>query len=105
MNIKKNRDWFDATGSFEIDENTMLDLGRLMELLDNSKGRFIEIDENKFIAITALLKERLEDLKSYSQPLKKGLKLNPVAAVAVEDFFDEAGAKTDKACHCIQAGS
>jgi len=29
-------------------------------------------------------------------PLKKGLKLNPVAAVAVEDFFDEAGAKTDR---------
>lgn len=102
LNIKKNRDWFNINGSFETDKKTLIDLNRIMELLDNSTGRFIEIDEKKFIAITATLKERLEELKSFTTPLKHGVKLNPITSLAMSDFFEQVKTKEDKAWkdHC-----
>ena len=103
LNIKKDRDWFKATGSLKIDDNTAIDLGRLMTLLENSSTRFITMDDGTFLAITTALKERLEELRTYSTSHKKGVRFSPLAAPAIEDLVDDAGSlKSDKSwkAHC-----
>lgn len=98
LSINKERDWFKASGELSIDEGLSFDLKQLMTMLDNPIGRFIPINDTTFIAITQSLKERLEELKSYSTLHKNGLRFSPFAALAVEELTDSLGSlKSDLA--------
>ncbi|SMD08264.1 Superfamily II DNA or RNA helicase, SNF2 family [Desulfocicer vacuolatum DSM 3385] len=103
LNIKKDRDWFKATGSVVIDENLSIDLKKMMALLERPLGRFVTLDDGTFLAITHSLKERLEELRAYSTVHGKGLRFTPLAAPAIEELTGQVGSlKTDKAwkSHC-----
>ncbi|MBI9092952.1 MAG: DEAD/DEAH box helicase [Desulfobacterium sp.] len=103
MNVKKDRDWFKATGTLTIDENQTLDLAKLMKLLDQPSGRFIAMDDGTFLALTCSLKERLKELKAYSTPHGKGFRIAPLATPAIEELTQKAGSlASDKAwkAHC-----
>lgn len=103
LNIKKERDWFKASGSLDIDENLSIDLTKLMTLIEQPSGRFIVMDDGTFLAVTRSLKERLEELKAYSTACKDGVRFTPLAAPAIEEFTDQVGSlKSDKAWkdHC-----
>ncbi len=103
LSINKKQNWFEINGELKIDKKTALDLEKLMGLLENSPGRFINLDDGTFLAITKTLKERLEELRVYSTPEKKGLKFSPLAVPAIEELIDNAGfLKSDKAWkqHC-----
>lgn len=103
LNIKKDRDWFKATGTVFIDDELSLDLIKLMALLENTSGRFVALDDGTFLAITHSLKERLEELRAYSTVHGKGLRFTPLAAPAIEAFTGQVGSlKSDKIwkAHC-----
>lgn len=103
LNIKKDREWFKATGTLDIDKDLSLDLVELMKMLDKPSGRFVTLDDGTFLAITQNLKHRLDELKAYSKIHGKGLRFAPLAAPAIEEFMDQAGSlKSDKAWkqHC-----
>ncbi len=103
INIKKERDWFKATGKLTIDDSVSLDLRRLLEMLGQSNNRFIELDDGTFLAITRQLRNRLADLEAFSESHGKGVRFSPLAALALEDLTEEAGQlRTDKAwkSHC-----
>ena len=103
LSLKKDRQWFKASGTLIVDENLSLDLIKLMELLDKPSTRFITMDDGTFLAITHSLKERLEELKAYSSVHGKELRLTPLAAPAIEELTSEVKAlKTDQAWknHC-----
>jgi len=103
LNIKKDRDWFKATGTVVIDDELSLDLIKLMALLESSSGRFVTLDDGTFLAITHSLKERLEELRAYSTVHGKGLRFTPLAAPAIEELTGQVGSLTsDKLwkAHC-----
>lgn len=105
MQIKKDRDWFQATGSLEIDDSLALDLRKLLDMLSRATGRFIPLDDGTFLAITNQLRKRLDELSAFSEGHGKGVRFAPLAALALEDLTDEAGQlKCDKAWkqHCKQ---
>lgn len=107
MQIKKDRDWFKATGSLQIDDTLALDLRNLLDMLNRATGRFIPLDDGTFLAITGQLRKRLDELTAFSEGHGKGVRFAPLAALALEDLTDEAGQlKTDKAWkqHCKQLG-
>ncbi|MFO7749862.1 MAG: DEAD/DEAH box helicase [Desulfobacteraceae bacterium] len=94
ISVKKHREWFKATGKVTVDANTTMELTRLLELLDSAQGRFVPLDDSSFLAIASSLKKRLEELKAYSSPGKTGVSLHPMAALAVEELFDQSGSFT-----------
>ena len=103
LDIKKERDWFKATGTLNIDDALSIDLSKLMELLEKPSGRFITMDDGTFLAITNSFKERLEELRAYSTPCKNGVLFTPLAAPAIEELTENVGSlKSDKAWkdHC-----
>ncbi|MEB3227432.1 MAG: DEAD/DEAH box helicase, partial [Synechocystis sp.] len=90
LNIKRQRDWFAAEGELQIDDNLVMGLQQLMELLENSPGRFVPLADGQFLALTNEFRQRLEELKAYSEKYGDGRRFHPLAALALEDFLDEA---------------
>jgi SNF2 family DNA or RNA helicase len=91
LTLKKERDWFKATGKLVVGDDITVDLFRLMALLDSSTGRFVPLDDGTFLSITKGLKARLDELKAYSTPHEGGLLFSPLAAPAMEELMDQAG--------------
>jgi len=103
LRIARDRDWFKATGSLALDDDLSLDLRRLLEGLDRATGRFIPLDDGTFVAITASLHRRLQELRAYSEGHGDGVRFPPLAAPALDDLTREAGRlQSDKAWkeHC-----
>jgi len=45
LRIKKDRDWFAASGELKLDQNLKLDLMQLVDLVQASPGRFVRMDD------------------------------------------------------------
>ena len=98
LNVQVNRDndWFSLQGELKVNDETVLDMQQLLGLLDNREGRFLKLKDGQFIALTDEFRRRLEDLKAYADVTGKKVRLNPLAALTLEDWQDEAGFSADK---------
>ncbi|GAB4263805.1 MAG: DEAD/DEAH box helicase [Methylomicrobium sp.] len=96
MQIKRENDWFALQGNLQINDSTVLEMQQLLSLLDNSQGRFLRLQDGQFVALTEAFRKRLEDLKAYADISGKKVRINPLAALTLEDWQDEAGFKADK---------
>jgi SNF2 family DNA or RNA helicase len=97
VRIQRQRDWFAATGEIQLGEDQVIDMQRLLELLQASPGRFVKLADGQFLALTQEFRKRLEDLRSFSEPSGAGVRFHPLAAAALEEWIDEVGdLKADK---------
>ncbi len=96
MNIRRDRDWFAASGKLKVDDKLTLDMMKLVELVEASPSRFIEIEEGNFIALTERFRRRLEDLAAYSDRLKKKLRFPAIRAAVLEDLGDDIQLDADE---------
>jgi SNF2 family DNA or RNA helicase len=94
LKITNDRDWLSVQGSFKVDEDTVLGFEKLLELLDQSKGRFIPLESNKFLALSAHFKKQLQDLKAISEETgagtEKSYRLHTLGGLALQRFADQA---------------
>jgi len=98
LNIKGGEDWFAMTGEVVVDERLTLEMGMLLEYLEKSTTRFLEIQPGRFVELTREFRKRLQALDRYSVRHGKGVRFHPLAALALEGFFQEVGTvHTDKA--------
>ncbi len=98
LNIKGEQDWFAMTGEVMVDEHLTLEMGMLLEYLEKSTTRFLEIQPGQFIELTHAFRKRIQALDRYSARHGKGVRFHPLAALALEGFFQEVGTvRTDKA--------
>ena len=51
MNIRRDRDLFAASGKLQVDKKLTLDMMKLVELVEASPSRFIEIEEGKLFSV------------------------------------------------------
>jgi len=98
LTIKRDKDWFAASGEVQVDEGKVLDLRHLLDALKGSKGRFVALGDNQFLALTSELHRRLMDLSAFSQEHADGVRVHPLASFALEELaLDAGGIKSDKA--------
>ncbi len=98
VSIKRQRDWFEASGELKIGGEDVLNMQELMQLLDQSSGRFLPLGNGEFIALTDAFRKQLQDLRGYSEKHGDGVRFHPLAALALEDVVDQMdNLKTDKA--------
>jgi superfamily II DNA or RNA helicase len=98
MNIKRQRDWFEADGELKIGNDEVLNMQQLMQLLENSTGRFVPLGDGQFLALTETFRKQLQDLRGFSEKHGEGVRFHPLASLALEDVVDQFGdLKTDKA--------
>jgi SNF2-related domain len=97
MAIQQQNDWFSASGELTLDDNLVLDMKRLMELLNQTPSRFVLLGDGQFLALTQTFRKRLDELRSLTEQHGNGVRFHPLASLALEDFVDEVGAlKADK---------
>lgn len=91
VSIRQSKDWFELEGELKVNEGLTLDLQQLVQLMRDASGRFVPLGEDEFLALSAELRKRLEDLAAFSEPHGKGLRFHPLAAGVFEDFAAEVG--------------
>lgn len=98
IGIKKDNDWFSVNGSLDLGDKQVMEMQTLLELLDQTPGRFIKLDDGGFLALTDTFRKQLDELRAYSEPTKDGLRFSPLIAPLIEDMTSQVGSlKADKA--------
>lgn len=88
LHIRGKMDWFEVSGEVQVDDNLVLDMKRLLELIQTTNKRFIPLEEGHFLALTKEFRKRLEELDAYAEKKGKTIRLHPLAALAVQDLMD-----------------
>ena len=78
-------------GTVAIDEDQVLEMRFLLERLDRAQGRFVPLDEGRFVALTRQLQAQLQPLAAVSDPDRAGRVCTRSAAPALDDVLEEAG--------------
>ena len=98
LNLKQSRDWFQVNGEIRLDKDQVVAMEYLMERLDQAKGRFIPLDDGRFVTLTSHFRQQLERLRSMTESTRNGRKLATLGAVAMQELVEETGTvKADQA--------
>ncbi len=88
MQIKKSRDWFSVEGKLKVDQSKVIDFKDLLEMVEKSTTRFIEISDGTFVLMKDKLRKQLLGINNMFSKTKTGLNLHPLAIPAIEEFVD-----------------
>lgn len=91
VKIQQQRDWFSLSGELKLDNGEIINMQRLLELTAGTRGKFVRLDENRFLALTDAFRKRLDDLRSYSEKHGKDQRLNALALPVMEEIAEEVG--------------
>jgi superfamily II DNA or RNA helicase len=98
LRVARDRDWFSVEGSVALDRDQVLEMRYLLDRLDRAQGRFIPLDDGRFIALTRQLQSQLQAFAAVSEPHKDGRRVHALGAPALEGVLEQAGeVKTDAA--------
>ncbi len=86
MGIRKERNWFEVSGKVRVNEELVMDFRKLLDLAKNTDTPFVEISDGQYLALTAQLKRKLEELNNLLSKTKNELRFHPLAIHAIEDF-------------------
>lgn len=62
--IKRDRDWFAATGDLQIDDTLKFGMMQIVEMLEESPTRFLKLTDGRFLELTQELRNRVAELSS-----------------------------------------
>ncbi|MDX9710354.1 MAG: DEAD/DEAH box helicase [Trichloromonas sp.] len=95
--VRSGKDWFSLEGEVALDANQVLSLQRLLELAEQEKGRFIQLADGEFVALTEEFRRRLDELRRVVDRHGKEPRFHPLAATLVNEALGGAGGlKGDK---------
>ncbi len=94
VQIGKSQDWFSVSGELQVSDGQVLEMRHLMNLLAQSSGRFIQLGENQFLALTEELRNRLDAIRAYTSG--KNGKFHALAIPAVDDLVEGMQVKASK---------
>ncbi|HIG44544.1 MAG TPA: ATP-dependent helicase [Gammaproteobacteria bacterium] len=98
VSLRRKTDWFELDGELEVDTGQVYSMKVLMELIDSSTGRFIQLADGEFLTLTTELRSRLEDLNSVEH---KG-RVHALNARNLEESIDGMSIDADNAWQALQ---
>lgn len=91
LKIDGNNDWFSVSGELPLESGEVLNMKRLLELSQSARGRFIELEDGQFMALSKTFQKRLKELNKFGEIKGKSVQLHPLAALTLEEMADEVG--------------
>ena len=83
--LKKNENgWFEMEGSVEIDEKTRLSMSQLLDLIRQSRRRYIRLSDSDFLAISEKLRRQLSSLELIAAHSHGRLQISPFSAALLD---------------------
>ncbi len=99
LKIRTNRqNWFAMSGQLMLDQDHVIDLKDLLAKVNSSTGRFIEIGEGQFLALTQEFQKRLEDMNIYAEQATNDddeILVHPLAALPLEELTSQTSTFAD----------
>ncbi|MBI3144533.1 MAG: DEAD/DEAH box helicase [Pseudogulbenkiania sp.] len=90
--LKQQGDWFVLSGEVELDDGRVLQLRQLLELLQAGPGRFLKLGEQDWLALTDVMRKRLDELALLADHVgKDGIRLSALTAPLLAELEQEAG--------------
>lgn len=102
VQIRKDRDWFAASGTLKVDRDLSIDMLKLIDLVEASPSRFVQLDDGRFLALTDQLRKRIEDFSQLGERQKNKLRFPGVRAAAFEDMGDLQIKSDEHWKECVQ---
>ncbi len=94
LSVQSGKDWFALHGEVAVFDDDVLSLQQLMELMEGASGRFIQLADGEFLALTEEFRRKLQDLRRL---VEKNGRFSPLIAPLVEDTLQGSGGiKGDK---------
>ena len=94
LNINKSDDWFQLDGTLQVNDELVLTLRQIMELSNNGAGRFIELGDGEYVALTKQLQNKLSALHSLAEEHDGEMRISRLAALALDDLTQDLGERT-----------
>jgi len=91
LRVGQDRDWFSVDGTVAVDEGQVLDMRFLLDRLARAQGRFVPLDDGRFVALTRQMQAQLGRLAAVSEPHRAGRRVHALGAAALDAVLDEAG--------------
>ena len=97
LSVRTAEQWLEASGELAVDDDTVLDLKRLVALLEANPGsRFLELGSGEFLALTRAFRRQLDDFASLAAPGAKGaMRVHSLAATSLDGLLDDARVVAD----------
>ena len=96
LSITSKNQWFNFNGEVTIDEGKVMEMKVLLAKLEQSKGRFIELSDKKFIALTESFAKRLNEINVASKLDSDGQSIHKLGAPLLQEFAEKSKkVKTD----------
>jgi SNF2 family DNA or RNA helicase len=89
LKVTSNINWFELEGELKVDEGMVLTISKLLELVRSGQGRFVELSNGEFLALSDQLRRRLSELAAFTSESKDGIIVNRFASASMMDTFDE----------------
>ena len=101
LKIRTNKqNWFAMSGELTLDQGQVVELKELLLKVKESSGRFVEIADGQFIALTQEFRKRLEDINLFSDGQideeTGDVLVHPLAAIQLEQIAEQAQTNADK---------
>ncbi len=81
ISIRGQRDWFGLAGELRVDEDQVIEMEKLLVLLQQTPGRFLRLDDGRILTLSQQLRRQLDTLDA----VRDRGKVHPLAAAVVEE--------------------
>ncbi len=104
LRISTGNDWFKLSGSVQVEEGKVLSLQDL--LASSRQGRYIQMGDGLYAALTQDLQAKLSDLNAVAEKDKDGAKVPQLAAEWLQEILNGTQSEVDPAfedkCHRLE---
>nr|WP_307803485.1 DEAD/DEAH box helicase [Rahnella sp. ChDrAdgB13] len=92
LSVRRQGEWFALSGELTLDDGKVLQLRQVLTLLEESRGRFIRLGEQDWLALDNQLRQRLQQIALLTGGSDgKHLTLNALTLPFLNTLADEAG--------------
>jgi hypothetical protein len=84
IRIQKENDWFSFSGDLSLNDKKVIEMQSLLELLEQTPGKFVPMKDGGFMALTDSFRKQLDELRTYSDYSKSGYRFSPLIAPLLE---------------------
>ncbi|MBU0961373.1 MAG: ATP-dependent helicase, partial [Proteobacteria bacterium] len=102
LNLKvrtNQQNWFALSGELRVDQDTVIELRELLTKVKTAHGRFIQIGEGQFLALTQEFKKKLEEINLFAEGYggedDQELLIHRLAAIPLEELVNQAQSSVD----------
>ena len=97
LSLKSKSNWFEMEGELELDDKTLIPIKELLGKVRKSKGRFIQLNDTEFLALSDRLRKQLTELSTIANESKGKLQVQQFATIAFDKWATQGTAiKGDK---------